>query len=186
MSDAEAPEASKYVVGETYARRSIPRFEFKPGATGYTGGGYPRVRSVERGPENGKPPGKSGDVFVSIHRLIAVVACYPAEKPLAEIQDEMVSQDVHHELGMPSANLPDYLSTRSHGDHSSITRAQQRAWAADAKRKQSRQQELGVGEERCPGCHEVTETWATTDRLDDEFCLDCTMQRADGGAIEVK
>ena len=38
---------SEYVVGDTYARRDTPRFEFKAGSPSHTGGGYPRLRSSE-------------------------------------------------------------------------------------------------------------------------------------------
>ena len=112
--------ACPYVVGSTYATRPTPRFEFKPGATGYTGGGYPRLRTSERGSESGHG---SNDVFVSVHRLAAVVWCYPVEQPLPELTDHLRERDVHHQLEMPAANLSDHIEVLDHGEHSSRTQA---------------------------------------------------------------
>lgn len=177
MPDEEpTPDECPYVVGETYAERDTPTFEFKPSATGYTGGGYARVRSIEHGPEVSRP-GK-GDVFVSIHRLAAVVWCYPEEMPLAEVTADLREHDVHHQLGMPSANLPDELATREHGDHSKITRTQQLAWTKDAKReRQRRQREDYVPDEQaCAECGSEVKARVAGDR----YCLDCATLAADG------
>lgn len=170
------PEGCPYVVGDTYARRNVPRFEFKSGATGYTGGGYPRVRSCERGPESGHG---SNDVFVSIHRLIAVARCYPDDWTVAEIQEDMIGKDVHHKLGMPSANVPAELEVRDHGDHSGITQAQRRAWAEDAKRE--RQQTFDEPTCSASGCDAEVKAAVGGER----YCLECATEHAGGETVEI-
>lgn len=173
-----------YVVGPTYARSPHATFEFKAGATGYTGGGYPRVRSVERGPESGYG---SGDVFVSVHRLIAVARLYGPEWAIGDIQRDMVGKDVHHELGMPSANLPGHLSLRDHGEHSEITQAKKVAWAKDAMEEAERleQQPIG-GVDTCVECGSEADTFATWGAAEGRYCIECATTHApDGETIEI-
>lgn len=167
-----------YVLGESYARRDTPRFEFKPGATGYTGGGYARVRSREK--RDDTPGSGTDDVFVSIHRLMAVVHCYSEDLPLAEIQRRMIGTDVHHTLGMPSANIPDELDAREHGEHTEITNAQRRAWAEDAKRSRddpTRDAETCTAQ----GCDREVKARVAGER----YCLECATANANGEKIEI-
>lgn len=173
---------SPYVAGTTYAVNRTATFEFKPGSTGYTGGGYARVRSVERGPESGHG---CNDVFASIHRLMAVVHCYPEDTPLREIQNHMIGRDVHHELGMPSANVPNELTVMGHAEHSGLTNATRRAWAEDAKRKRDaaeRGEELDP--DVCAKCGDE-DTAARLPHVDGPLCLECATENADGEAIEI-
>lgn len=174
-----------YVVGETWARSTArcATFEYKAHAEGYTGGGYPRWRSIERGPEVSRPG--SGEVFVPVHRLAAVLWCYDAATPLPDVTDDLRGRDVHHTLGMPSANLPDAVETRDHGDHSAVTRTQLRAWAADAKRDRERQQQRREQGEQCaaPGCDaEVAATFADAS---ERYCIECATDHANGRTIEI-
>lgn len=173
--------ACPYVVGDTYATRPTPRFEFKAGAVGYTGGGYPRLRSSERGPESGHG---SNDVFVPIHRLAALVWCYSGDHPLAEDAAHLREMDVHHELGFPSANLPEYISVESHSSHASITRDQLRGWAKDAKRERERRQseEFVPDEQACAECGEE----ANAQVAGTDYCLSCATTAAKGRDVTVE
>lgn len=172
-----------YVVGPTYARDPIPRFEYKSGSPNHTGGGYPRVRSCERGPESGYG---SNDVFASIHRLVAVAQLYDSEWSVAAIQEDMIGRDVHHELGMPSANVPEHLSLRDHGEHSEITQAKRLAWAKDAMREAERleQEPLG-GVDTCDECGAEGDVslWTSAD-FEGEYCTECAMAAADGAPLQ--
>lgn len=169
MSDTEE---NRYVRGATYARSETPTFEYKAGATGYSGGGYPRVRSNER--REHTPGDGTDDVFVSIHRLAAVAWCYGEEWSVSEILADLGDKDVHHQLEMPSANLSDEIAVVEHARHSEITQAQRRAWAADTKREVEREQQ-GIPE-ATPTCECGSDAEATV--AGDEYCLECAMQKA--------
>lgn len=178
---AQFTPSCPYVVGPTYAERRTPRFEYKPSAVGYSGGGYPRLRSSERGPESGNG---SNDVFVPIHRLAALAWCYSGEHPIEEDSADLREHDVHHQLGFPSANLPEYISVESHGDHAKITRDQLRGWAKDAKReREKRQSEDYVPDEQaCTDCG--AEVKAQVDGT--EYCLDCATTAAEGRDVSIE
>lgn len=170
-----------YVRGPTYARKPTPTYEFKAGATGYTGGGYPRVRSRERRPWTAGDG--TDDVFVPIHRLAAVVWCYPSEQPLADVVAHLRERDVHHQLEMPAANLPDHIEVVGHGEHSRRTntapdRTRQRAWFEDHKREHQQRQrgEYVPDEKACEECGgEVKAAVAG-----EQYCLDCATTVAAG------
>lgn len=174
--------ACPYTIGDgTYARKRTPTFEYKSSATGYTGGGYPRIRSRER---RGHTPGDgTDDVFVAVHRLAAVVWCYDGDRPLSEITADLRERDVHHELEMPAANLPAHVEVVGHGEHSRRTntapdRQQQLAWAKDAKREQARRQreDYVPDEQACTDCGaEVRAAVAG-----EQYCLDCATTAASG------
>jgi hypothetical protein len=174
-------EANRYVRGQTYARRQTPTFEFKAGATGYTGGGYPRVRSKER--REHTPGDGTDDVFVPIHRLAAVAWCYDAEWSIAEILADLGERDVHHELGFPSATVESELRVVDHDRHASLTQAERRAYAKDQKRRVEREQQALDTRPSCTECGDE----ATATVAGDEYCLDCAMQRAEqtGATIEM-
>jgi hypothetical protein len=182
MPDEQPP---KHVLGETYSRKQTPTFEFKASSTGYTGGGYARVRSNERRAD--KPGDGTHDVFASIHRLMAVVHCYPADKPLAEIQNHMVGRDVHHTLRMPSANLPDELEVRGHGEHSEITQADRRAWAEDEKRAKQEAEQQRVSGDVCDECGDADDVLASVENIDGQFCVPCATEKAEstGNAVSL-
>ena len=168
---------SPYVVGDTYARRATPRFEFKPSSTNYTGGGYARVRSNERGPEGG--PGRdAGDVFVSVHRLAAVAWHLDPEQSPAYL----LGRDIHHTTGMPSANGADLTEVRDHGEHSEITQAQRRAWAEDAKANAERQSRLDDAE-LCDECDAAAHAALAGGR----YCLEHATERGrqTGETVEI-
>ena len=170
MTDAD-DAASEYVRGPTYTRQDAATFEFKSGAPGYTGGGYPRWRSVEAGPHT--PGDTKRETYVAVHRPAAVAWCYPDDWSIAEIFDDLAGKDVHHQLGMPSANIEGELEVVDHGDHSSLTQAQRRAYAEDKKRQAEReQQSLDTG----PTCDCGDDATATVAGV--EYCLDCAMDVA--------
>ena len=174
------PDASDYVRGETYARRERPRFEFKPSATGYTGGGYARIRSTERRAHT--PGDGTDDVFVSVHRL-AAVAWHLPEGTLGEDVhlDALDGVDVHHRQpdsdapGMPAANGEAWTETVTHGTHSEITQSQMRAWGADAKREVERERERGrtADPNACDRCGEIVNVLVEATAYDGQRCLDC-------------
>jgi hypothetical protein len=172
------PDASDYVRGETYARRERPRFEYKPSATGYTGGGYARIRSTER--RENTPGDGTDDVFVSVHRLAAVAWHLPDEWDLAMLD----GVDIHHTLGMPAANGEQWTEAVSHDRHSEITQSQMRAWATDAR---DAAEEGAERTESCADCGAVSETLASVAGHDGPLCLDCARRvaKATGEAIEL-
>ena len=179
-------DACPYVVGPTYSRKDRPTFEYKSGSPDHTGGGYPRVRSIEDGPEVSRAG--MGDVFVSIHRLAAVVWCYDTDEPLGDVCDDLRERDVHHQLEMPSANLPGHIEVLDHAEHSKRTgadRTRQRAWFEDAKRDAERREQGRGDAETCDADRCDGEAAATFDGVAESFCLECATARADGRAIQV-
>jgi hypothetical protein len=180
---------SEYVRGDTYARRDRPTFEFKPSATGYTGGGYARVRSRER--REHTPGDGTDDVFVSIHRLAAVAWHLPDGTLGADVRlSDLDGFDVHHtqpdsdDRGMPSANGEAWTELVGHGRHSEITQRQRRAWGEDAKREASGQQELV--EQRCERCDDA-DAEASVVGDDRELCIPCAsaVAEATGATVEL-
>lgn len=169
------PDPSRYVRGETYARRERPRFEFKPTATGYTGGGYPRVRSTER--REHTPGDGTDDVFVSIHRLAAVAWHLPDGTLGEDVRlSALDGVDVHHTTpdggpGMPSANGEAWTTVVDHGRHSEITQSQMRAWGEDSK-QQATDDDVAV--DRCPECGDESDGAAVGGR--EGLCLGCAKQ----------
>lgn len=165
----------RYVRGRLSDRRKrIPTFEFKASSTNYTGGGYARVRTEEDRPD--KPGDGLSTAYVSIHRLAAVVWCYDADRPLDEIQEDMIGKDVHHVLGMPSANGEEFVEVVDHGGHSGITNTQKRAWAEDAKRARDGEWEPD-DDGTCDECHD-RDAEATFDAVDEVYCIECASERA--------
>lgn len=179
----------EHVLGPTYSRRRTPRFEFKPSSTNYTGGGYARIRTSERR-ETTAGDG-ADDVFVSIHRLCAVawydsLADAPEDVTAADIlrSGELAGMDVHHTLGMPSANGEDLLEIIDHGGHSEVTQAQKRAWGEDAKQQVFEFSEDDVLDWTCDNCGERDpEVHCRVSDMD--VCLDCSTVLADGSPIEI-
>jgi len=178
MADIEKP--TEYVRCDTYARSQTPTFEFKAGATGYSGGGYPRVRSKEY--REHTPGDGSDDVFVPIHRLAAVAWEYGSDWSVGEILADLATKDVHHTLGMPSATLESELEVVDHARHAEITQAQRRAWAEDKKREVEHEQE---SLQTTPTCDCGADAEATVAGSD--YCLECAKQqaKATGATIEL-
>lgn len=160
-----------------------------------TGGGYERWRSTEYRPSSSV--GRKEDVYVPVHRLSAVAWCYPEDMEVGEILQHLDGRDVHHTVGVEWANFgesPNFdepgLQVCDHGRHSEVTQAQMRAWAEDAKesaREGAGQMVAGGGTagERCAECGDSEGVLATTENLEDNYCLGCVRERADGDTIEV-
>lgn len=183
------PDASEYVTGTPHPnQRETARFETKAG-TG-TGAGYERWRSKEHRPHT--PGTASEDVYVAHHRLLAVVACYPADMAVADILAHMADKDVHHDApevdpdaGVKWDNRPEAIRVVEHGRHAEITQAQMRAWARDAKRSTRGPQVTADPDGVCAACGAAEDTLATTASLEGSFCIDCVTDRARGETIEV-
>jgi hypothetical protein len=184
MPDADP---SRYVRGPTYARRARPRFEFKPSSTGYTGGGYARIRSTEY--REHTPGDGADDVFVSVHRLAAVAWHLPDGDLGTDVfLSELDGCDVHHTQpdaearGMPAANGEGWTTVESHADHSKITQAEMRAYGADAKRAADGGDGVvspsGVG--GCPECGGEVDGDGATVGEREGLCLDCAADVAAG------
>jgi RNA polymerase-binding transcription factor DksA len=170
-----------YVSGESDTRQSAATFRFKAGSADHTGGGYPRWRSYERGAH--APGATKRTVFVPVHRLLALVACVDAAVPIGEAAARVGSMDVHHEMEMPSANLPDELELLGHAEHAEITQAKRRAWARDRKQTVEEEQQSRIGRvDYCSECGDEAEaTVAGTD-----YCLDCAMAAAKGRDVTIE
>lgn len=175
-------EGCPYVRGETYARKRTPTFEFKAGATGYTGGGYARIRSRER--REHTPGDGTDDVFVPVHRLAAVVWCYDADRPIAEVTEHLRAHDVHHQLEFPSANLPAHIEVVDHGEHAAMTnsapsRTELRAYYEDAKRERD---QGGDADDGCPECGEAVAAAVGGQR----YCIEHATEHAtDGQTVDL-
>lgn len=186
MSNTErqvSRQAFKYLRGNIReTRKPNPTFEFKASATGYTGGGYARIRTEENRPD--KPGDGLDTTYVYVHRLAAVVWCYPDDMPLEEIFEDMDGKDVHHTLGMPAANGEEFVEMKDHGTHGSTTQKQRRAWAEDAKR-------LRDGVEAHPDdCCDECGSEARDAEFDDEsddgvYCMKCASENANGRTINI-
>ena len=185
------PDSPRYVVGSTYARKQRAKYETKDGYG--SGAGYCRWRSTEWRPETARR--SKEDVYVPVHRLAAVAWCYPDDMDVSEILRHMDGRDVHHTTGEKWANIGDSpnfdepgLQVCDHGRHSSITQTQMRAWAEDAKRAAAGQIVAADGHgdaDTCFKCGEEHGMLCTTDSLDDNYCLKCIRDVANGEAIEV-
>jgi hypothetical protein len=179
--------ANPYVAGEPHANQlGYAAFEFKQSDPDSTGGGYPRWRSYEFRPATSGT--EKEDVYVPVHRLCAVAWLFEDVRTAEDIllSGELVGADVHHELGMPSANLEDELSVRDHGRHSEITQRQRRAWAEDKKREVEEKQSRPVDEDECDRCGAVEKTLATCDAWPgEERCIDCARATHNGEEIRL-
>lgn len=172
-----------YVIGEPHPlRQDHATLETKPSVPEYTGGGYEHWRSTELRPHT---PGDSPeDVYVSHHRLLAVVACYDIEKPLDEVLANLAEKDVHHRNGIPFDNRPSNLETRRHGEHAAITQTQRRAWAEDRKRDVQEASEQPLTWDECDRCGREAEDLAECEAWPDETrCIECATETADGHEI---
>lgn len=175
-----------YTTGDaTY--RTLARLRTKPSPVGQggrdTGGGYERWRSWEHRPHTARQ-GKE-DVYVSHHRLLAVVACYPDDMPVGEILAHLEGKDVHHQSGVEWDNRPENLAVREHGRHASITQDQMRAWAADAKAEAERIRRGEHDEDRCDRCDEFASTLTESPEWTGVLCLDCALDVGSDATIEV-
>lgn len=188
-----------YVMGTPHPNTNThPTVETKPSPTlddsgrVQTGGGYEHARSTEYRPHTPRQGKES--VYASIHRLCAVAWCFPDGQTAEDI--DLRGKDVHHgvsdewdsERGCEwlnvhdSPNLPGAsLEVLDHGEHSSVTNRDKRAWAEDAKRSVAREDEP----DRCPDCGEEPQTWATSPAVEGYECLRCVTRKTDDGAIEV-
>lgn len=189
-----SPQSPGYVVGEPHPNRDpCASFETKPSPVDYTGGGYEHWRSHEFRPET--PGTRKEDVYVSHHRLLAVVACYDVEIPLRDVLDDLAEKDVHHTTGVPWANFGDSpnfdepgIEVVDHGRHSEITQTQRRAWAADKKQEveSAEQQPLAADDSTCDRCGDEVDVLAECDTWpDEERCIECANETAEGEEIRL-
>lgn len=186
------PQTKDYATFETkaYSRR----YGDKTG----TGGGYERWRSWEVAARRSQIsggiviPDRKMDVYAPLHRLSAVVWCYPDDMPVSDILAHLDGRDVHHTTGEKwavfgdSPNFPEPgLQVTDHGRHSEVTQAQMRAFAADS-RERAEQVVAGEpgGSDGCAGC-ESEDVFGTTASLEGEYCHSCLLERVDGETIEV-
>ncbi|ADJ14432.1 hypothetical protein [Halalkalicoccus jeotgali] len=185
-----AVESPPYVLGRAPIQQmAYARFETKPPTpNGDTGAGYERWRSYEYRPET--PGQEKEDVYVSHHRLLAVIACYPIEMPIEEVLEDLKGQDVHHncpdvdgDRGIPWDNRHDGIEVLDHGEHSSITQAEMRAFAEDIRRE--RECSSAENATRCERCDTRDGPFGTADGFDGVRCLECAVREADGGPIDM-
>jgi hypothetical protein len=179
MPDTDSTD-SEYVTGDAPPQRcDCATYYTKPGVAGCTGGGYELWRSKEE--RAGYPDGKKYDCYVAVHRLLAVVACYPDDWSVAEINADMVGKDVHHESGVPWDNRPDELTVMEHGRHASLTNSEKRAFAEDAKRLRDGQATI----DDSGGCSECAAD-AEARIEGTEYCLECATDAAAGRDVTVE
>lgn len=148
-------QSDRYVLGGADPRRQDhASFETKPSVPEYTGGGYEHWRSYEARPHT--PGDDKEGVYCSHHRLLAVIACYDLETPIDEVLADLDGKDVHHRSpSVPWDNRPENLEVRSHGDHSTLTQTQRRAWAADKKRQVEQEASQPAARGECEHCGTV-------------------------------
>lgn len=172
---------SKYTNGPTYAQSERPTFTFKPSSPGYTGGGYARIRSTEWREHTSRRAAE--DVYVSVHRLAAVAWLLPDGVLGEDVHlSDLEGKDVHHTLGMPSANGEGWLELHDHGTHSSITQTEMRAYGEDAKR---RVDDDSTDDDRCVRCDAELNTVCRSPDWNGNACPECAKRLSDGAAIEV-
>jgi len=183
--------AAEYTLGRTHPNtKDHATYETKPSPPGYTGGGYTHWRSTEHRPHT-PTPGKE-DVYASVHRLTAVVACYDLDTPLEDILDDLHGKDVHHsapevdrDYGVPWDNRHDAIEVKDHGRHSSITQAEMRAYGEDAK-QQALEPTRHDSEGECSGCGREVDTPATSPGFQGERCIECAKRECGGEPIELR
>jgi hypothetical protein len=180
------PDAEEYVVGSASPRRAATAaFEFKaPDQTsrGGRGGGYPRWRSWEWRPETSRR--NKEDVYVPVHRLAAVAWCLPDGTLGEDVSlSALAGMDVHHELGMPAANIEGELALLDHGEHSSRTQAERRAHAEEAKQQAIDPDPAPEGCRQCGAAEDVT--LVTSAAFDGEWCLSCATDANPDAPIEL-
>lgn len=178
---AKSPPA-EYVLGDAPPQRhDFARFETKPPSPGDTGAGYERWRSWEYRPETSRQ-GKE-DVYVYVHRLLAIVECYPGDMPIDEVLRDLDGKDVHHQSGVKWDNRPEILEVIDHGHHSSLTQSQMRAFGEDAK--QQAKSDAPADPDRCERCGDTDGPFGTSDGFDGVRCLDCATAECDGEPIDM-
>lgn len=173
----------RYVVGAASPQRdATASFEFKAPDPDRTGGGYPRWRAWEYRPET--PGDRKEDVYVAVHRLAAVAWLLPDGTLGEDVHlAELDGVDVHHELGMPAANVEDELALVEHGTHSEVTQAQMRAWGEDAKRTVA--DDGPADEERCEHCGAAADVRCRSPDWDGAVCMGCAQRLSEDAPIEV-
>ncbi|WP_256943887.1 hypothetical protein [Halobacterium hubeiense] len=195
MSQPNRDPSGEYVEGEVHPNtKPYATFETKPRtytASGWdSGSGYEHWRSTEHRPHTARQ-GKE-DVYVSHHRLLAVVACYDLDTPIEVVLEDLRDRDVHHnapetndDAGFPFDNRPSVLEVINHKTHSERTQAQMRAWGEDAKQRAHEPATHG-DDGVCPGCgREDVDVDATSPGFDGQRCIECAMEECDGEPIDL-
>lgn len=183
---ATTQQASLYAVGSA-SWRALPRVDTKPPNPGDTGSGYERVRSYEWRPHTSRR--SKEDVYAYHHRLLAVAWLLPDDEHngFLGLLDGM---DVHHnapevdaDVGIPWDNREDALEMIDHGDHSSLTNAERRAYAEEDKQRANTPDEPSTP--TCGRCGDESGTLCESDDWSGQYCPQCAKQASDGAPIEV-
>lgn len=164
----------------------------KPGSG--SGAGYERHRSKEWRPHTSRQ--SKEDVYVSHHRLLYLLSDELIELPTGEALEALDGCDVHHRNGVkwdnrlerreyedephtPESNF----ELLDHGEHSSVTQSQMRAYAEDAKRAAKDPVEPAIADGgdsavTCPRCGaELDGEYMIGERPDgSEACVHCMKQ----------
>lgn len=189
------PDPYRYVAGPTDPRtKGHATFRTKPPAyddrsgTWDSGAGYERWRSNEFRPHTARRGKES--VYVSHHRLLAVVECYDADEPLGDVLDDLRGRDVHHTTGSKVCNFgasPNFdepgLEVLDHGDHSERTQAQMRAWGEDAKR--AARDDGPADPDRCGRCDVESDVLWQCEDFDGVRCSEHAKLEAEDSPLEV-
>ena len=157
-----------------------------------TGGGYERVRTTEHDPRH--PSDGTTVVAYAHHRLLALAwdidDCLPSAGYEGVVDlSALEGMDVHHDCpeadagrGVEWDNREACLNVETHAAHSSITNAEKRAYAEDAKRLRDGDETLDTGPS-CSECHGEVDARVAGE----PYCLEHASERAKatGETVEI-
>lgn len=185
-----ASDEFPYVIGPTDPRtKKCATFEHaKPGDG--SGAGYERWRSTEYRPHTARQ--SSEDVYVSVHRLQALLLPELFEKPIEDAIAELDGADVHHSNGVKwdnrlsrrEADGETNLEVLDHGEHASVTQSEMRAWAEDAKQQAATAEPEPAPTAGCTRCGTTDDMYVVADDLAGHVCVECTVEVDSSGPFE--